>query len=648
MRKSLSLVVSALVASTFVAGCGAGNQAAPGSADGAAVQGRVLGGQQPISGARVYLMAANTTGYGNASVSLLSGSITGYTDSIGAYTTTNATGGFSITGDYTCTSTQQIYLLAVGGDAGSGTNASSALMAVLGQCPAGATTFASALPFISVNEVTTVAGAYALAGYMTDMLHVSSSGTALAGVGMANAFVSAANLANIATGTANAVTPAGNGVAPQAKINTLANILASCVNSDGSVSATPTATSCYTLFSNATSNGTSTGTLPAETVTAAVNMAHNPGAHVANLLALPMGVTPFQPVVSSASELSLALSFSGGGLDNPYKIAVDGFGNIWAQNSGDAVVSPNGSITKFAAGTVAPLSPVGVGFTSGGIARPEAIAIDQSNNIWVGDGTINGQPHARVSKLAQDGSAISATGYALGYTDFVEDIAMDAQGNALIYYTGSYGTKINGVTGAVTVQTNGGVSGYSDTLAISPNGNRWVGVSLNNLGLEELDPNGTFISPPPQFHSYGLTNPGGIVIDHAGKVWVVNGGTINGQEQSGLAVFNGDQTLLSATGNFDPVGYQTAVAIDGAGHIFVSHIDNFITELNNDGSPVASAGSFGDTLTAGIGGIAVDGSGNLWVKDSSSFLIKEFVGAAVPVVTPIAAGVTNNTLGTRP
>ena len=101
------------------------------------------------------------------------------------------------------------------------------------------------MTYVVVNEVSTVAAAYAMAGFATDALHVGSSGTALAQMGIANAFANAANLETIGTGVALATTPAGNGTVPQAEINTLANILAACVNSNGTGSA------CSTLFANA-------------------------------------------------------------------------------------------------------------------------------------------------------------------------------------------------------------------------------------------------------------------------------------------------------------------------------------------------------------------------------------------------------------
>jgi len=46
-------------------------------------------------------------------------------------------------------------------------------------------------------------------------------------------------------------------------------------------------------------------------------------------------------------------------------------------------------------------------------------------------------------------------------------------------------------------------------------------------------------------------------------------------------------------------------------------------------------------------GIAVDGSGNVWVANGSNNAV-ELIGAATPVVTPIAVALANNTLGARP
>ena len=61
-------------------------------------------------------------------------------------------------------------------------NTASGLLAALGTCPGTAGTtgnvFSSSL-YVVMNEVSTVATAYALAGFATDAVHISSSGTAL-------------------------------------------------------------------------------------------------------------------------------------------------------------------------------------------------------------------------------------------------------------------------------------------------------------------------------------------------------------------------------------------------------------------------------------------------------------------------------------
>ena len=192
-------------------------------------------------------------------------------------------------------------------------------MAVLGDCPA-AGNFAAATPFVMVNEVSTVAAAYALAGFATDSTHVGSSGTALALTGIANAFANAGNLVMLSTGVALATTPAGNGTVPQAEINTLGNVSAACVNwSPPGTGYSP----CATLFFYG-GNGL---TVPGDTATVAMNIAHNPGANVTALYGLASGTPPFVPGLSAApNDWTLAIQLSGGGLSAPAGIAIDRYG----------------------------------------------------------------------------------------------------------------------------------------------------------------------------------------------------------------------------------------------------------------------------------------------------------------------------------
>ena len=308
MRQVLLVVFGGLV---LLTGCAGGsisglNQmgVAQSGLSGVRLAGTVRGGQQPIVGAHVYLLEANTAitfvpgssavpvVNGQDSVSLLSQAQTGTADSVGAYVTSDSNGNFSVTGDYSCMPNGQVYLYALGGNPGSGANSAAGLMAVLGNCP-GTGNFSSAVPYVVVNEVSTVAAAYAMAAFATDATGVWSTGTLLAQTGITNAFANAANLADLSTGAALTTTPVGNLTVPQAEINTLANILAACVNSTGAGSS-----ACSVLLNNAQSGGSS-GTVPSDTATAAINIANHPGSNVASLYALASAPPPFSPSLTS-------------------------------------------------------------------------------------------------------------------------------------------------------------------------------------------------------------------------------------------------------------------------------------------------------------------------------------------------------------
>ena len=251
---------------------------------------------------------------------------------------------------------------------------------MLGNCPGGNSAFASAYPNIVINEVTTIAAAYAFGGFATDATHVSSSGTTLAQTGIANAFANAGNLANITTGNAYATTPttSSNGTVPQSEINTLANVLASCINTNGAVTGPTNPTACYTLLTDTLSGGT-TGTQPTDTATAAINMAHPPGATIAALYALSNATPPFAPALSTQPrDFSVAVSYKGGGLSSPNGVAIDGAGNAWISNYG------GNSVTEFfSLGAPSSGSP----YTGGGLFEPIAIAVDDSGDTrWIGSG----------------------------------------------------------------------------------------------------------------------------------------------------------------------------------------------------------------------------------------------------------------------
>lgn len=602
--------------------------------------GRVYDGQQPIAGAHVYLFAANTTRYGQASVSLLSAAATGSSDSVGAYVATGADGSFFWNGDYTCTAGAQVYLYALGGNAGAGTNSASGMLAVLGSCPA-AGNFSS-VPYVTVNEVSTIAAAYAMAGFATDATHVSSSGTALAQVGVVNAFANAANLASLFSGTALATTPAGNGTAPQGVVNTLADILVTCVETGS-----PGSNNCSTLFSNAMSGG-STGTIPTDTATAAINIAHNPAITFGALLGLDPTNLPFGPTMSGVTyDFTVGISFTGGGLGDPIAIGVDGSGNAWVANR-------YSTVSKFSSTGVA-LSP-STGFTGGGLNVPIAIAIDGSGNAWIVDD--NGGIQA-VSKFSSSGAALSpSTGYTGGGLSEAFSIAIDSSGNAWVTnYGGNSLSKFSSTGVALspsTGYTGGGLS-QPRSIAFDGSGNAWI---ANTVGynVSEFSSSGAPISPSTGYIGGGLDEPWSIAIDSSGNAWVADwGGAVSKFSNAGAAL--SPSTGYTGGGLHEP----GSIAIDGSGNAWIADLNvGDVSEFSSAGAVLSPSVGFLGGGFAGPEGIAIDGSGDVWVANADggpqfNGSVTELIGAATPVITPICAGLPatptangSSNLGTRP
>ncbi len=241
----------------------------------------VYGGVQPVIGAKLQLYEVGTTGDGSVATPLLK-----------QPTASDADGNFDITGAYTCPSPSAlVYITATGGNAGLGAgtnNTALALMAVLGPCGN-----LTASTFIHINELTTVAAVWSLAPFMSSYSSIGSGTTDAAA--LASAFTLASEYANTTTGTAPGLNvPAGTTV-PVATLNTLANILSSCVNSAGGVAGDGSV--CGTLFAAATPSG---GTAPVEVIGAGLNIANNPTENVSVIMGLAPAIgAPFVPTLSA-------------------------------------------------------------------------------------------------------------------------------------------------------------------------------------------------------------------------------------------------------------------------------------------------------------------------------------------------------------
>jgi hypothetical protein len=581
------------------------------------ITGTVNGGLAPISAAHVYLFAIGTTGYAGASVSLLSSSITQLSDSTGAFVSTDTNGVFNIPSTaFTCTAGQMTYLLATGGSTGAGANSASSMMAALGPCPTAAL---PANPW--VNEVTTVGTAYALAGFATDDVHISSSGTAAATLGIENALTVVPNLYNPVTGAANLATPNGNGQAPQLTVNLIANILASCVNSGSATSG-----ECRSLF------GAASATIDVtDTATAAILIAHQPAANVATLFSLQaLGGATFEPTAFvSPTSFVLPIVYTGGILSNPLGVTVDANGNVWV-GSGST-----GQRNAFSTAGV-PVSTSG--YTDGLTGSEYSLAVDSGDDVWGIDEQAN-----LLSELSPTGQILAAPSL------FTSAQLMNPFGIAFDHTGMLWVGDDNGVT---QINPNGTIvtklaipSADGDGIAdveVDGLGNIWA-TNFDNNTLVKLSASGTPAFGTTGVGGGGLTSPQGIAFDAQNNVWIANA---NG---TSVSKFSNAGAPLSPTGFLGGgVADNRYLAVDGAGYVWTpSSNSGVIGEFDNSGNPIIPLGFVAKANSPGFWGIALDGSGNVWATSTDGALV-QLVGAATPVITPLSTASRNNTLGTRP
>src|ERR1700722_10316748 len=125
-----------------------------------------------------------------------------------------------------------------------------------------------------------------------------------------------------ANGTVSGPTLPAGATLPTTEINTLGDILEQCINSGGG--ARGDGSPCGNLFALAPN---AAGTVyPTDTITAAMNIAQNPGRNVAALNQLRSTNPVFQPALnvnSPPSAWTIAITYTGGGLNAPSSIAAD-------------------------------------------------------------------------------------------------------------------------------------------------------------------------------------------------------------------------------------------------------------------------------------------------------------------------------------
>lgn len=273
-------------------------------------------------------------------------------------------------------------------------------------------------------------------------------------------------------------------------------------------------------------------------------------------------------------------------------------------------------------------------------------------------------------------------------------LVTDSNNNRVVVYTspfsnGESASTVLGQPGFTTLATGLSASGMDAPAGAveDSSGNIYVTDSVNNRLLQFKPPlsngmNASVVVGQPDFATgtanttqNGLSGPVGMAFDSSGNLWVADLGNNRVLEYVPPFTTNMNASLVLGQPDFTSVNFVTTssglvipffVAFDGSGNLWVSDTGNnrvlefkppFVSGMGASlviGQP--DFVSFGSATTASTlnfpTGIAFDGSGNLWVGDTTNNRVLEFQpsfanGMSASLVLGQAAFTSSNTATTQ-
>ncbi len=699
----------------LLTGCGAGILAGPSPTPGFKITGNVHGGAWPIQGATIRLMETSSNGTWNTTTNSYSGTamqlLQTTSDSSGYFT-------FPDTG-WACDAGQYAYVTVTGGHTATLNNNNVVQVGVIGSCAANlATTTEIDNVNVYISELSTIAAAYALGNFISiDNTNAASgqqivnitapannnsgtpgcTGTGLTGLnpltcvhaGLAHAFQNAYNLVDqvtfgtgqFPTGAARTTLPKNaQASVPQALINTMGNILQSCVDSGGGsvldittyIPGDTGSSRCGDLFYWATPPS---GTIaPTNTLQVALNMARYPTNNVDALFKLQPRAVFFTPDMTydtlSSDNLTLmsytlSIFYVGTGLPNdtgmpyPVDVALDENDNAYVAYSGANTGQSYGAVNEF--------GPDGTGVFAGAhqttLSNPGSLALDSNGYAWLSnDSPTNGNVYQ--IKTPGSGGIYGSLGTTLTVPNgYAAGVATDMSNNVW--------TARDTVANQSLFRFESGNSYAASPFTVAPA----LGMSSKRLFVDYRQ------------NVLGVSSStdvlGTLLNTNAAQVWLfpyaadgvattVHTASLNASNAYGLAMSNTDVTYVPLSQELDTeTGYNTGqmasngagsysglsstgstystpmgVAMDGAGQLFWSDFEaagqifwmqpTDTTSVNTGNlisffpcSPVGGQCSGG--ASSYLRGMAIDSTGALWyLGDSTTGAVIQTLGLAAP------------------
>jgi sugar lactone lactonase YvrE len=329
-----------------------------------------------------------------------------------------------------------------------------------------------------------------------------------------------------------------------------------------------------------------------------------------------------------------------GQLSLPNSIAVDGSGNIYVADTDGHIIrkiTPDGMVTTLAGLAYSPSCSDGVG-AQARFNYPYGIAVSRDGTVYVADTnnqiirkittdgmvrTIAGRVGITGSSDGQGGSALFNRPFGLAVDDHNNVYVADASNCTIRKITpdGTVSTFAGKASGVIKKPNVGSTDGkgaaarfaYPSSLAVDHKGNLYV-VDTNNYLIRKITPDGVVSTLAGSKGKFGSSDGKGAA-----------------------AQFN------------CPIG----IAVDDGGNLYVGDTGNYLVrKITPDGMVTTLAGAHRPGYVDAKGkaaqfkrpaGMAVDGSGNIYVADAFNFVIRKITPDGT--VTTIA-GVPHDS-GTR-
>jgi uncharacterized protein (TIGR03437 family) len=340
-------------------------------------------------------------------------------------------------------------------------------------------------------------------------------------------------------------------------------------------------------------------------------------------------------------------------------VALDGSGNFYVADATSRIrkISPSGAITIVAGPRGAITFSANEPATSAQFSGPQGVAVDSAGNVLVADtggswlwrvspsGTIIpiGDP-TNPTGVAVDsaGNYYAATTNQVWKAHFtgpvppapvvvasatiIGGIAVDSAGN--LFLSDMLAGTVSKVTpaGVVTAVAGSGTRGYSG------DGGQALSAQLSNPHGIAVDRAGNLYIADTTNYRIRKVTPGGIITTVAG------GGTVSSPPPNPFPTGDGGEATSAI------LDFPTGVAVDGSGNIYVADqgfsrirkitMNGIINTIGGNGTPGYS-GDGGLATSAsmnGPAGVAVDASGNVYVAELGNNIVRLLQPTNAPVL----------------